>query len=90
MKVTMKLIVIGGLETVPKDILKGLEELEIGGQSQTIQTTTLIRLARILRRVMKTCRDLLSFRLQWKIISERWCEEFARNNNKDRVSLRKW
>ena len=36
---------------------------------KTIQTTTFLRLVRIFRRILETCGDLLSLRLQWKIIS---------------------
>ena len=34
--------------------LKGLEDLVVGGRVETIQTTTLLRTARILRRVLET------------------------------------
>ena len=47
-------IVIGALGTVTKGLLKGLEDLEIGGRVGTIQTTALLRTARILRRVLET------------------------------------
>ena len=47
------LIVIGALGTVPKGLEKGLEELEIGGRTKTIQTTTVQSSARILRRVLE-------------------------------------
>ena len=57
MKVTIVPIVIGALGTVTKGLLKGLEELEVGGQVQTIQTTALLRTARILRRVLETLGD---------------------------------
>ena len=68
MKVTIVLIVIGtfGIET--KGLLKGLEDLEVGERVETLQTTPLLRIARILRRVLKTWGDLLSLRLQWKTI----------------------
>ena len=69
MKVTIVPIVIGALSTIPKGLLKGLEDLEVGGRVETIQTTELLRTARILRRVLKTWRDLLSFKLQWKTIA---------------------
>ena len=36
---------------------------------ETIQTTALLRTARILRRIMETWGDLLSLKLQWKTIS---------------------
>ena len=52
MKVTIIPIVIGVLVTVTKELLKGLEDLEVGGQVETIQTSTLLRTARILRRVL--------------------------------------
>ena len=69
MKVTIVPIVIGALSTVTKGLLKGLEDLEVGGRVETIQTTALLRTAKILRRVLETWRDLLSFKLQWKTIS---------------------
>ena len=69
MKATIILIVIGALGTVTKGLLKELEDLEVGGQVETIQTTALLRTARILRSVLETWGDLLSLKLQWKIIS---------------------
>ena len=54
MKSTIIPIVTGSLGTVTEGILKGLEDLEIKGQVETIQTTTLLRAARILRRVLET------------------------------------
>ena len=54
MKVTIVPIVIGALDTVTKGLLKGLENLEVGGRVETIQTTALLRTARILRRVLET------------------------------------
>ena len=62
-------IVIGALGSVTKILLKGLEDLEVGGQVETIQTTTLLRMTRILKRVLETWGDLLSLKLQWKTIS---------------------
>ena len=44
----------GSLGTVPKGLLKRLADLEIRGRVETIQTTTLLRTARILRRVLET------------------------------------
>ena len=69
MKVTIVPIVIGALGTVTKGLLKGLEDLEVSGRVETIQTTALLRTARILRRVLETWGDLLSLKLQWKTIS---------------------
>ena len=54
MKVTIVLIVIGALGTITKRFLKGLEDWEVGGRGETIQTTALLRTARILRRVLET------------------------------------
>ena len=69
MKVTIVPIVIGALGTITKGLLKGLEDLEIGGRTETIQTIALLRTARILKRVLETWGDLLSLKLQRKIIS---------------------
>ena len=66
MKVTIVPIVIVALGTITKGLLKGLEDLEVGGQVETIQTTALLRTARILRRALETWGDLLSLKLQWK------------------------
>ena len=54
MKVTIVPIVIGAFGTITKGLLKGLEDLEVGGRVETIQTTALLRTARILRRALKT------------------------------------
>ena len=54
MKVTIVPIVIGAFGTVTKGLLKGLKDLEIGGAVETIQTTALLKTARILRRVLET------------------------------------
>ena len=54
MKVTIVPIVIGELGTKTKGLLKGLEDLEVGGRVETIQMTSLLRTARILRRVLET------------------------------------
>ena len=77
MKGTIIPIVIGAFGTVAKGILKGLEDLVVGGGVETIQTTALLKTARILRRVLETWGDLLSLNLQWKTISLRWCEKLS-------------
>ena len=51
MKVTIIPIVIGVFGTETKGLLQGMEVLEVGGRVETIQTTALLRTARILRRV---------------------------------------
>ena len=68
MQVTIIPIVIGVFGTVTKWLQRGLEDLEVGRRVETIQTTALLRTARILRRVLETWGDLLSLRLQWKTI----------------------
>ena len=67
--VTIIPFVIGAFGTVTKWLLKGLDDLEVGGRVETIQTTALLRMARILGRVQETWGDLLSLKLQWKTIS---------------------
>ena len=69
MKVTIVPIMIGAFSTITKELLKGLEDLEVGGRVETIQMTALLRTARILRQVLETWGDLLSFKLQWKTFS---------------------
>ena len=72
MKVTVIPIVIGALSTVTKGLVPGLGYLEIRERVETIQTTALLRSARILRRVLGTYRDLLLLKLHWKI-NQHWC-----------------
>ena len=47
-------MVIGALGTIPRGLEISLGELEIRGRIETIQTTALLRSARILRRVLET------------------------------------
>ena len=54
MKVTIIPIVNGTLCTVIKGLVKGLEDLKIRGQMETIQTKALLTSVRILRRVLET------------------------------------
>ena len=69
MKVTIVPFVTGAFGTIIKGLLKGLEDLEVGGRGKTIQITALLRKARILRRALETRGDLLSLKLQWKTIN---------------------
>ena len=64
MKVTIVPIMISAFGTITKGLLKGLEDLEVGGRVETIQMTALLRTARILRRVLETRGDFLSLKLQ--------------------------
>ena len=56
----------------------------MGCRLETIQTTALLRSARILKRVLETRGDLLSLRLQWKTIDKDWSEKLANNNNNNK------
>ena len=64
----MTIVAIGicAFGTVTKGLLKGRDDLEVGGRVETIQTTVLLKTARILRRVLETWGDLLSLKLRWK------------------------
>ena len=64
MKVTIIPIVIGAFGIITKGLLKRLEDLEVGGRMETIQTTVSLKTARILRRVLEAWEDLLSLKLQ--------------------------
>ena len=59
MKVTVIPNVIGALGTIPKEVVKGLvkglENLVIKEREGSIQTTALLRSARIPRRLDETC-----------------------------------
>ena len=57
-------VTIGTFGTVTKGLFKGLDDLEFGGRVETIQTTKLLRTARILRRVLEIWGDMLSLKLQ--------------------------
>ena len=82
MKVTVIPIIIGALGMVPKSLVRGLQELEIEGHAETIQTTSLLRLVRILRRDLDT----------WKTCSlsnsnERPSAKITRSNNDNNPSI---
>ena len=55
-----------GFGMIPKDLGRGLEQLEIRGRIETILTAALLRSARILRRAMEQ-----------KTIFKRWYEKIA-------------
>ena len=61
MKVTVIPSVNRILGRVTKDLVKRLDDLEIRERVQTIETTALLRSSRILRRILATCGDFLSF-----------------------------
>ena len=63
MNVTVIPIVISAFSSVTKGLLKRLEDLEIRGREESIQTLMLLRTARKLRRILETWGDLLSLKL---------------------------
>ena len=69
MRLTVIPIVVGALGTVLKSLETGLSELKIWETIKTIQTTALLRSARILRKVLETWGDLMLFKLLWKTIN---------------------
>ena len=50
---TIVLIVIGAIGPLTKGLLKSLEDLEVGGRVETIQTTALLKTDKILRSVLE-------------------------------------
>ena len=76
-KMTVISVWIGARGTVLKGWIRGMEGVEITGWTETIEK---IGSARILWSVWETWEDLLSLRLQGKIISYIWCEKLARSN----------
>ena len=54
MHVTIIPIVTGAFGRVTKGLQEELEDLEVGGRVEIMQTTALLRTARILRRVLET------------------------------------
>ena len=76
MQVTIIPIVIGAFGTVTKGLLKGLEDLEVGGQVETIQTTTYItengqnaaKSPGDLRRLAVTKTPVKNHQLMWKAL----------------------
>ena len=54
MKLKIAPILIGAIGTITKGLLKGMEDLEVDGQLETIQMTAFLRTASIVRRVLET------------------------------------
>ena len=70
-----------------KWLLKGLEDLEVGGWVETIQTTAFLKTVRILRRILETWEDLLSLNLQWKPSAY---ADVKNSNNNNNNNSKKW
>ena len=56
-----------------------LEEIQSRGRIETIQTTEISRLTRILKRMQETGGNLLSLRIKWKLLKT--CKEWNNNSN---------
>ena len=69
MKVTFIPIVFGAHGTVTEGLVHRLEDLEITGRVDTLQTTSLLRSVKILRRVLGSLGDLLSLKFPRKTAS---------------------
>ena len=86
-EVTFIPIIIRALGIATEWLLKGQEDLKIRGRVETIQATTLLRSARILRRVLETWGDLLSL---WKRLlanaDVKNSQEVNNNNNNNQES----
>ena len=86
MKVTFIPIVIGPLGTVTKGLVQELEDSQIRGWIETVQTTALLKSARILKRTQETWGDLLSLNLYLKLVWET-LNEWSNNNHHHHVVL---
>ena len=64
MKLMVISVTIGTVGTVDKVLVRRLEELEIEGRTESIETTSLLRSARILEIDLDIRGDLLSLGLQ--------------------------
>ena len=77
------LIVVGELWKIPQYLVKRLNDKGIKRQVETIQTSALLRSARILTSVLITWGDLLSMKLQWKAICLLRHEKLSRSYKND-------
>ena len=83
----MKVTIIGALGTVTKGLVQGLEDLEIIGQVETIQTTALLRSARILRRILETCHSNSSEKPSANVGVKNSLKGENNNNNNNNILL---
>ena len=83
-------IVIGTFGTVIKGLLKGLEDFEVGDRVETIQTTALLKTARILRRVLETCCHSNSSERPSAYADEKNYNNNNNNNNKKKKKKKKY
>ena len=76
-------IVVGALGMVPKGLEKRLEELEISGRIKAIQSTAMLRWARILRRVPG---DLMRLGVTQTPVKDKY-KSFCSHQCKDYIEL---
>ena len=76
-KVTVIPMIIGAPETVPKNLVRGMEELEIGGCAETTNTTASLRSAGNIEKSPRNLRRLAVTQtlIKKKNISKRWCDK---------------
>ena len=85
---TAILIVIGTFGTVTKGLVQGLEDLEITGQIETVQTTAWLRSTRILRRVLEeTCCHSISLEKPLANAGEKNLKKSYNNNGSNLLSF---
>ena len=86
MKVAVISVEIGALGTIPKRLIKVLKDLEIRGRVETIQTTALLRLAWIQKRVLEiwTEKDI-DTRLTKAWIAIDWLSDIWKSDLTDRM-----
>ena len=89
MKVTILPIVIDSFGTIIKGLLKGLEDLVVGGRVKTIQTTALLRTTRILRKVLETCCHSNASENPLANVYEKNSQKRTNNNNPDLIIINK-
>ena len=86
MKVTIVPTVIGAFGTVTKGLLKGLEDLEVGGRVETIQTTALLKTA---RNTKKSSWDLRRFAMTQTPVKNPLLTLMWRTHKTDYVKVKK-
>ena len=84
MKLTVLLIDVGTLEAVPKNLEKRLGEVDIRWIIATNQTMALLKSARILRRDLETCGDLLSLVIYHQLKPVWWTRKEYLNSFKNK------
>ena len=78
MKMAAIAIVIGTLGKITNELVQSLEDLEIREQAKTIQTTALLRSARILRRVPGDLKSLTVTQTSVRKRSADYCEKLKK------------